>query len=191
MTNFKIKVSKFRVPIAATPLWKIEAISKYKTQLIKKSSKSPGNGNNNLIEKSSSANNGNHNNPNNNRIDGGKATINHSENVSNVVQKDENLSEATTHKKVMINNVNVIDFTKFNEINEIRESSDIQAMDIDAATSQLNITVEQIETELQNLVKNSELVKKEVSCLNNVRCALLWLLKKTTNYDTYRNHSLI
>ncbi len=191
MTNFKTKVSKFRVPIAATPLWKIEAISKYKTQLIKKSSKSPGNGINNLIEKSCSANNGNHNNHNNNRIDGGKATINHSENVSNVVQKDENLSEATTHKKVMINNVNVIDFTKFNEINEIRESSDIQAMDIDAATSQLNITVEQIETELQNLVKNSESVKKEVSCLNNVRCALLWLLKKTTNYDTYRNHSLI
>ena len=191
MTNFKNKVSKFRVPIAATPLWKIESISKYKTQLIKKSSKSPGNGNNNLIEKSCSANNGNHNNHNNNRIDGGKATINHSENFSNVVQKDENLSEAATHKKVMINNVNVIDFTKFNEINEIRESSDIQAMDIDAATSQLNITVEQIETELQNLVKNSELVKKEVSCLNNVRCALLWLLKKTTNYDTYRNHSLI
>ena len=196
MTNFKTKVSKFRVPIAVTPLWKIEAISKYKTQLVKKSSKSPGNGTNNIIEKSCSANNGNNNNNNknnnnNNRIDGGKATTNHSENVSNVVQKDENLSEATTHKKVMINNVNVIDFTKFNEINEIHGSSDIQAMDIDAATSQLNITVEQIETELQNLVKNSELVKKEVSCLNNVRCALLWLLKKTTNYDTYRNHSLI
>lgn len=184
MTNFKFKTSKYRVTIVATPVWKIEAISKYKTRLIKKTRKTQVNGTYNIIGKVTSVNSNNaiHN-------DHDKSTASHCENVNYVIHKGENVLEAT-QKVVMINNVNVIEFTKFNEVNEIRDSSD-QTMNIGVVSSQLNITVEQIETELQNLVTNSESVKKEVSCLNNVRCALLWLLKKTSNYGTYRNHSLI
>ncbi len=183
MTNFKSKISKFRVPIAATPVWKVDAISKYKSQS-KKTNKAKGGITNiaNEVGKVTIVDSSD--------IHLDKSRVNYNENINNLVQKGEILLESS-QKKVIINNVNVIDFTKFSEINEARELSGNQTMDIEEVSSQLNITVEQIETELQNLVKNSELVKKEVSCLNNVRCALLWLLKKTTNYDTYRNHSLI
>ena len=186
MANFKSNVSKFRVPIAATPVWKIEAISKYKSRSKRtnKAQSTQGIATNIIDEIGKVAT------VDNSYTHLDKSRANYNENINNSVQKGEILLESS-QKRVIINNVNVIDFAKFKELNEVRESPGNETMDFEEVSSQLNITVEQIETELQNLVKNSELVKKEVSCLNNVRCALLWLLKKTTNYDTYRNHSLI
>ena len=57
-------------------------------------------------------------------------------------------------------------------------------------TNRYNVSVDQIQSELDNLHRSSETLHKEIHSLNAIRNSLLWLLNKATHYETMRNHSL-
>jgi|TARA_B110000090_G_C13211550_1_gene381068 hypothetical protein len=52
-----------------------------------------------------------------------------------------------------------------------------------------SISDEQIHTEFDSLNRNTSLIKREMSALENIRSQLFWLLEKGTLFETQRNHS--
>lgn len=59
----------------------------------------------------------------------------------------------------------------------------------DAKSSKFNVTYENVQRELDTLYKSSQAVKREMIALASIKMNLLWLLRRTTFHETYRNHS--
>jgi hypothetical protein len=50
-------------------------------------------------------------------------------------------------------------------------------------------TFHNLQKEQENLRRSNKLIKNEIASLNDVQSNLLWLLKRSNQYETQRNHS--